>query len=91
MKTCCGCSGGSPHRDGSFDHPKQVLKLKLMDGIVSPAGLVGGRFSYLQMKKNVMDAHGTVSNGDGCFEHPGQMLKWMVLRVSPILYILFDQ
>ena len=49
-------------------------------------------FSYLQMiKKNVMDAHGGHLLGDGSFEHPGQMLKRMVLRVSPILYTLFDQ
>ena len=32
--------------------------LKLMDGIVSPVCLVEGRFSYLQMERNVMDAHG---------------------------------
>ena len=84
---------GSPHRDGSFEHQKQVLKLKLMDGIVSPVCLVGGRLSYryLQMKKNFMNAYWGRLLGDGCFEHPGQMLKWMVLRVSPILYTLFDQ
>ena len=28
--------------------------------------------------------------GDVSFGHPGQMLKWMDLRVSPILYTLFD-
>ena len=38
-----------------------------------------------------MDAHGGCLFGDGCFEHPGQILKWIVLRVSPILYTLFDQ
>ena len=46
-----GGGGGGAHRDGSFEHPKQVLKLKLKDGIVSPVYLVGVRFSYLQMKK----------------------------------------
>ena len=61
---------GSPHRDGSFEHQKQVLKLKLMDGIVSPVCLVGGRLSYryLQMKKNVMNAYWGRLLGDGCFE-----------------------
>ena len=38
-----------------------------------------------------MGAHGGRLLGDGTFGHPGQMLKWMDLRVSPILYILFDQ
>ena len=28
--------------------------------------------------------------GEGCFEHPGQMLKWMILKVSPILYAFID-
>ena len=42
--------GGSSHRDVSFEHPEQVLKLKLRDRIVSPVCLVGGRFSYLQIK-----------------------------------------
>ena len=52
-----------------------MLKLKLMDGIiVSPVCLVGGRFSCLQWKKNVMDAHEGHLLGDGTFEHPGQML-----------------
>ena len=46
-----GGGGRGAHRDGSFEHPKQVLKLKLKDGIVSPVYLVGVRFSYLQMKK----------------------------------------
>ena len=51
--------GGSNHRDDSFEHPKQVFKLKLIHGIVSLDSLNGGRFSYLQMKeKNVLDAHG---------------------------------
>ena len=56
---------------------KQVLALKLMDGIVSPVCLVGGWLSYLQMKKNVMDAHGSRLLGYCSFGHPGQMLKWM--------------
>ena len=42
-------------------------------------------------EKNVMNAHGGRLLGDGSFEHPVQMLKWMDLRVSPILYTLFDQ
>ena len=29
--------------------------------------------------------------GDDSFGHPGQMLKWTDLRVSPVLYKLFDQ
>ena len=29
--------------------------------------------------------------GDGSFGHQGKMLKWMDLRVSPILHTLFDQ
>ena len=31
------------------------------------------------------------AHGDGSFGHPGQILKWMDLRVSPILYKLFDK
>ena len=38
-----------------------------------------------------MGAHGSRLLGDGSFGHPGQILKWMDLRVSPILYKLFDQ
>ena len=37
-----------------------------------------------------MDAHRSCHLGDDSFGHPGQMLKWMDLRVSPILYTLFD-
>ena len=37
-----------------------------------------------------MGAHGSCLFGDGSFGHPGQMLNWMDLRVSPILYTLFD-
>ena len=55
-----------------------MFKLKLMDEIVSPVCLVGGRFSCLQWKKNVMDAHDGHLLGDGTFEHPGQMLnRWI--------------
>ena len=32
-----------------------------------------------------MDAHGSRLLGDDSFGHPRQLLKWMVLRVSPIL------
>ena len=38
-----------------------------------------------------MDAHRSGLFGDGSFGHPGQIFKWMDLRVSPILYTLFDQ
>ena len=43
-----------------FEHPKQVLTLKLMDSIVSPVCLIGKRFSYY-----VMDAHKSRLLGDG--------------------------
>ena len=45
--------------------------------------------NYSSMEK-FMDAHGSRLLGDGSFGHPGQMLKWMDLRVSPILNTLFD-
>ena len=35
-----------------------------------------------------MDAHGSYLLGGGSFGHPGQLLKYMDLRVSPILRIL---
>ena len=35
--------------------------------------------------------HKTSVLGDDSFAHPGQIIKWMDLRVSPILYTLFDQ
>ena len=35
-----------------------------------------------------MDADGSLLLGDGSFGHPGQLLKWMDLRVSPILRTL---
>ena len=38
-----------------------------------------------------MGTHGSRLRGDGSFGRPGQKLKWMDLRVSPILYTLFDQ
>ena len=38
-----------------------------------------------------MDAHRSSLIIDGSFGLPGQLLKWMDLRVSPILYTLFDQ
>ena len=36
----------------------------------------------------VMDTHESRVLGDDSFGHPGQLLKWMDLRVSPILYTL---
>ena len=36
-----------------------------------------------------MNAHGSCLLGDGSFGHPGQLLKYMELRVSPILRTLF--
>ena len=38
-----------------------------------------------------MGAHRSSLLGDGSFWPPGQMLNLMDLRVSPILYTLFDQ
>ena len=38
-----------------------------------------------------MDTHRSRLLGDGSFGHQGQILKWMDLRVSLILYTLFDQ
>ena len=37
-------------RGGGGEHPKQVLKLKLMDGIISPVCLIGGWFSYVTQR-----------------------------------------
>ena len=68
-----------------FEHPKQVLTLKLMDGIVSPVCLIGKRFSYY-----VMDAHKSRLLGDGYYTL-GTQEKWMDLRISPILRTLFDR
>ena len=67
-----------------------MIALKLMDGIVSPVCQIEGGFLIYEWK-NVMGAHGSRLLGDDSFGHPGQMLKWMDLRVSPILYTLFDQ
>ena len=61
-----------------------------MGGIVSSVSQIEGGF-LINEGKNVMDAHRRSLHGDGSFGHPGQMLKWMDLRVSPILYTLFDQ
>ena len=61
-----------------------------MDGIVSQVCQLEGGFLILRMEI-VMGAHGSRLLGDGSFGHPGQMLKWMDLRVTPILYTLFDQ
>ena len=60
-----------------------------MDGIVSPVCQIEGGFLIYDWR-NVMGAHGSRLIGDGSFGHPGQMLKSMDLRVSPILYTLFD-
>ena len=68
----------------------KVIALKLMDVIVSPVCQIGGGFLIFEWK-NVMDAHGSRLLGDGSFGHSGQMLKWMDLRVSPILGKLFDR
>ena len=61
-----------------------------MDGIVSPVCQIEGSFLIYEWK-NVMGAHGSRHLGDGSYGHLGQMLKYMDLRVSPILYTLFDQ
>ena len=67
-----------------------VIALKLMDGIVSPDCQFEGGFLIYEWK-NVMNAHRSRLLGDGSFGHPGQTLKWMDLRVPPILNTLFDQ
>ena len=41
--------------------------------------------------KNVLDAHRSCLLGGGSFGHPVQLLKRMDLRVSPIIYTLFEQ
>ena len=61
-----------------------------MDGIVSPVCQNEGGFLIYEWK-NVIDAHNSRLLGDGSFGRPGQMLKWMDLRVSPILRTMFDQ
>ena len=67
-----------------------MIALKLIEGIVSPVYQIEGGFLIYEWK-NVMDAHRSRLLGNGSFGHPGQMLKWMDLRVSPILRTLFDQ
>ena len=66
-----------------------MIALKLMDVIVSSVCQIESAFLIYEWK-NVMGAHGSRLIGNGSFEHPGQMLKWIDLRVSPILYTLFD-
>ena len=61
-----------------------------MGGIVSPVSWIEGRFLICEWK-NVMDAHRSRLLEDGSFGHLGQMLKWMALRVSPILHTLFER
>ena len=61
-----------------------------MGGIFSPVSQIEGGF-LIDEWKNVMDAHRSLLLGDGSFGHPGQLLKWMDLRVSPILHILFER
>ena len=61
-----------------------------MGGIVSPVCQIEGGF-LINEWENVMYAHRSRLLGDGSFGHIGQLLKWMDLRVSPILYTLFDQ
>ena len=61
-----------------------------MGGIVFPVNQIEGGF-LINEWKNVMDAHRSRLLGNGYFGHPGQLLKWVDLRVSPILHILFEQ
>ena len=61
-----------------------------MDVVVSPVCQNESAFLIYEWK-NDMGAHRSSLLEDGLFGHPGQMLKWMDLRVSPILYTLFDQ
>ena len=67
-----------------------MIVVKLMGGIVSPVRQIESGF-LINEWKNVMDAHRTHLLGDGSFGHPGQLLKWIDLRVSPILNTLFEQ
>ena len=67
-----------------------MTALKLIDGLVSPVCQIEGGFLIYEWK-NVMDAHGSRLLGDISFGNPGQLLKLLDLRVSPILYTLFDQ
>ena len=61
-----------------------------MNVTVSPVCQIESAFLISEWK-NVMGAHRSSLLGEGSFGLPGQMLKWMDLRVSPILYTLFDQ
>ena len=66
-----------------------MTALKLMDENVSLVCQIEGGFLIYKWK-NVMDAYGSRLLGYSVV-HPGQLLKWMDLRVPPILYTLFDQ
>ena len=61
-----------------------------MGVVVSPVSQIEGGF-LINEWKSVMYAHWSRLLGDGSFGHPGQLLKWMDLRVSPILHTLFEQ
>ena len=93
--------------DGSFGYPGQMLKWMdlrvspiLYTYFLSDCAEIDGLDSFSSLPesavliykwKNVMDAHRSSLLGNGSFGHPVQMLKWMDLRVPPILYTLFDQ
>ena len=68
----------------------KVIALTLMEVIVSPVCQIESAFLIYDWK-NIMGAQRSCLLGDGSFEHPGQLLKRMDLRVSPIIYTLFDQ
>ena len=59
---------------------------KLMDWIVSLVCQIEGGFLIYE-GENVMNAHRDRLLEDGSFGDLGQLLRWMDLRVSPILYI----
>ena len=61
-----------------------------MDVIVSPVCQIEGGFLIYEWK-NVLDAQGSCLLGGGSFGHEVQLLKWMDLRVSTIIYTLFEQ
>ena len=61
-----------------------------MDGIVFPVCQIESGFLIYEWK-NAMGAHRSSLHGDGSFGHPGQLLKYMALRVSPILRTLFGR
>ena len=60
-----------------------------MDVIVSPVCQIESAFLIYEWK-NDMGAHWSSLLEDGSFGHSGQMLKWMDLRISPILQTLFE-